>query len=149
MKRAACLLAFVLMDIPVVMTAAHAEARGDASAALFVLENQWIQALQKSDTEFLSALFAKDFVDTDETGHRSDKTAVLGALKSGALTLRKLQVSDMKAYVYGSAAVVIGASTQDGAYEGNALAPKIVFTDTFIRTGGVWKAVASQRTESK
>jgi Domain of unknown function (DUF4440) len=149
MKRAAYLLVSVLTVTAAILTTAHPHAHNDDSAALFVLENRWIQALRSSDTDFLSELFAKDFVDTDETGHRSNKVALLGALKSGALKLRKLQVSDMKAYVYGSAAVVIGASTQDGAYEGNPLAPKIVFTDTFIRSGSAWKAVASHRTESK
>jgi len=38
-------------------------------------------------------------LDTDETGHRSDKAEVLRVLKSGALKLRKLELSEMKAYV--------------------------------------------------
>src|SRR2546421_589223 len=39
-----------------------------------------------------------------EAGHRSDKTAAMAALKSGALKLPKLELSNMKAYVYGAAA---------------------------------------------
>ena len=70
-------------------------------------------------------------------------------LKSGALKLRKLHLSDMKAYVYGDAAVVTGTSAQDGDFEGQQLASKIVFTDTFVRRGDDWIAVASQRTASQ
>jgi hypothetical protein len=139
----------VLLAVVNPVTVAATQPSPDTSAALFALENRWIQALEKSDTEFLSVLFGKDFVDTDEAGHRSDKTAVMAALKSGALKLRKLELSNMKAYVYGTAAIVTGTSVQDGTYEGHGLAAKIVFTDTFIREGGAWKAVASQRTESK
>jgi hypothetical protein len=116
------------------------------SAALLALENQWIEALEKSDINSLSKLFAANFIDTDETGHRSSKADVLDALRSGALKIRKLQLSDMKVYLYGHAAIVIGTSVQDGAYEGHPLAHKIVFTDTFTRHGAEWQAVASQRT---
>ena len=82
----------------------------------------------------------------EETGHRVDNEAVLAALKSGALKVSKIELSDMKPVIYGHAAVVTGASVQRGTYEGQPLADRIVFTDTFIRTGKTWKAVASQRT---
>jgi hypothetical protein len=70
-------------------------------------------------------------------------------LKSGALKLHKIQLSDMKRYVYGDASVVTGAAAQDGDFRGQPLADKIVFTDTFVRDGNSWKAVASQRTTTK
>jgi len=129
--------------------AAASPAAANPSATLMALENQWIEALEKADTNTLSKLFAANFIDTDETGHRSTKTGVLDALRSGALKIRKLQVSDMKVYLYGNTAIVIGTSLQDGAYEGHPLAPKIVFTDTFIHYGTEWKAVASQRTQTE
>src|ERR1022692_1491440 len=129
-------------------SAAELAARGDPARALIALDEKWVAALQRSDTKTLSALWAQTYVDTDETGHRSDKAEVLRVLKSGALKLRKLQLSDMKAYVYGDAAVITGASAQDGDFQGQRLAPKIVFTDTFVRDGDTWKAVASQRTAS-
>ena len=90
--------------------------------------------------------FADSYIDTDETGHRADKTAVLATLQSGALKIKAIQLSDMKAVLYGSAAVVTGASEQEGTYEGHPLSREIVFTDTFVRNGKDWKAVASQRT---
>jgi Domain of unknown function (DUF4440) len=73
----------------------------------------------------------------------------LRVLKSGALKLRKLHLSDRKAYVYGDTAVVTGTSIQDGDFQGQPLANKIVFTDTFVRHGDDWKAVASHRTASQ
>jgi ketosteroid isomerase-like protein len=128
---------------------AELAASGDPAGALIALEEKWVAALQNSDTKTLSAIWAQTYVDTDETGHRSDKAEALRVLKSGALKLRKLQLSDMKAYVYGDAAVVTGASVQDGDFQGQRLASKIVFTDTFVRHGDEWKAVASHRTASQ
>ena len=146
-QRGVC-LTLVLLLLPALGPAAS-PAADDPSAALTALEQQWIAALEKADTNSLAALFAANFIDTDETGHRSNKAAVLDALRSGALKIHKLQLSDMKVFLYGDAAIVIGTSAQDGAYEGHPLAAKIVFTDTFIRKGAEWKAVASQRTQSE
>ena len=142
-------LALLVTSLSLTSWGADSAKRDNESAALIALENEWIAALQKSDTESLSKVLAAGFVDTDETGHRSSKAAVLDALRSGALKIRKLQLSDMKVHLYGDAAVVTGASTQDGTYEGSPLAPRIVFTDTFIRKGGTWQAVASQRTKTE
>jgi ketosteroid isomerase-like protein len=129
--------------------AAEPAASHDSSAALIALEQKWVAALERSDVQALSAMWARTYVDTDETGHRSDKAEIFRVLKSGALKLRKLQLSDMKAYVYGDAAIVTGASVQDGDFQGQPLARKIVFTDTFVRRGNEWLAIASQRTASQ
>ena len=125
---------------------AEPPAPADDASTLIALEQAWVEAIQKSDVHTLSTIFASTYVDTDETGHRVDKAAVLAALKSGALKMSKIELSDMKPVIYGHAAVVTGASAQRGTYEGQPLADRIVFTDTFIRSGKTWKAVASQRT---
>jgi ketosteroid isomerase-like protein len=132
-----------------ITSAAELAASGDPTGALIALEEKWVAALQRSDTKTLSALWAQTYVDTDETGHRSDKAEVLRVLKSGALKLRKLLLSEMRAYVYGDTAIVTGTSIQDGDFQGQRLASKIVFTDTFVRHGDGWTAVASQRTASQ
>jgi Domain of unknown function (DUF4440) len=121
-------------------------AQADDASALIALEQAWVEAILKSDVKTLSTIFASTYIDTDETGQRGDKATVLGALKSGALKMSVIELSDMKPVIYGHAAVVTGASVQRGTYEGQPVAERIVFTDTFIRTGNTWKAVASQRT---
>jgi phage protein U len=138
----------MVVPASIITAAERAVSRGPA-AALIALEEKWVAALERSDTKTLSALWAQTYVDTDETGHRSDKEEVLRVLKSGALKLRKLQLSDMKAYLYGDAAVVTGTSVQDGDFQGQRLARKILFTDTFVRHGNDWIAVASHRTASQ
>ena len=119
--------------------------QADDAKALIALEQAWVEALQKNDVKTLSTILASTYVDTDETGHRGDKTAVLGALKSGALKFSVIESSEMKPMIYGHAAVVTGTSVQRGTYEGHPVAERIAFTDTFIRTGKTWRVVASQR----
>jgi hypothetical protein len=115
------------------------------SKALFALENKWVDALVKSDTAALDSIFAESYVDTDEHGHRSDKQGVFLVLKSGDLHIASIKLSDMLVQLYGDAAVVIGTAAQVGNFKGQPLTPTIIFTDTFIKQNGKWRAVASHR----
>ena len=118
---------------------------GAASQELIELENKWVKALVKSDTESLSSIFADTYVDTDEHSHRSGKEGVLSFLKSGDLKLDSIKLLDMQVHVYGDAAVVTGTATQSGRFLGGPVAARIIFTDTFIKQSGEWRAVASHR----
>jgi Domain of unknown function (DUF4440) len=113
--------------------------------ALINLENRWVGALMKSDTSTLDSIFADTYVDTDENGHRTDKQGVLSVLKSGELKMASVKLSEMQVYDYSDAAVVTGSASQAGSFKGQPLTTKIIFTDTFIRQNGKWKAVASHR----
>ena len=138
----------LLVTALVTLSAWSAEppAQTNDASALMALEHTWVEALQKSDVNTLSSILLPTYVDTDETGHQGDRATVLGALRSGALKMSLIELSDMKPVIYGHAAVVTGASVQRGTYQGQPVADRIVFTDTFIRAGKTWKIVASQRT---
>lgn len=84
-------------------------------------------------------------MDTDEHSQRSDKQGVLSVLKSGDLKIESIELSGMKVHVYGDAAVVIGSAVQVGNFKGQPLTAAIIFTDTFIKQNGKWRAVASHR----
>jgi ketosteroid isomerase-like protein len=109
------------------------------------LENKWVAALMKSDTATLDSILSDTYVDTDEHGQRTDKLGVLLVLKSGDLKFESIKLSDMQVHRYGDAAVITGSAVQAGNFKGQPLTKKIVFTDTFIRQNGKWKAVASHR----
>jgi ketosteroid isomerase-like protein len=113
--------------------------------ALINLENKWVDALVKSDAATLDSILADTYVDTDEQSHRSDKQGVLAVLKSGELKIASIKLSDMQVHVYGDAAVVTGSASQAGNFKGQPLTAAIIFTDTFIRQNGKWRAVASHR----
>ena len=112
---------------------------------LINFENQWVGALVKSDIATLESIFANTYVDTDEHSQRSDKQGVLSVLKSDELKFEYIKLSDMQVYDYGDAAVVTGSATQAGNFKGQPITASIIFTDTFIRQKGKWRAVASHR----
>jgi len=145
-------IAFLLLTAAVVAPARAQEKQPKegteaTTRALIETENKWVSALTKSDTVTLDAIFADAYVDTEEHGQRSDKQGVLSVLKSGDLKMESIKLSDLKVYDYGDAAVVTGSSAQVGNFKGRSVAPKIIFTDTFIKRKGKWLAVASHRSE--
>jgi uncharacterized protein (TIGR02246 family) len=121
------------------------ERTSDTTQVLIAVENKWVEALGKADTTTLDAILAGTYVDTDEEGQRSDKQGIFSVLKSGDLKFEYIKVSDMQVHAYGSGAVVTGLGEQRGTFKGEPLTPRVVFTDTFIRQNGNWRAVASHR----
>lgn len=143
-------MGFLLLAMAVVAAAQtqgnDAGQASDATAqALIDAENHWVDALVKADVTALDAIFADTYVDTDEHSHRGNKEDVLSILKSGDLKLTSIKLSDMKVNVYGDAAVVIGSAMQAGHFLGAPIATRIIFTDTFAKQKGKWRAVASHR----
>jgi len=150
MRHAIVVLLVLLLAVAVLapaQTQKNRPAQGTSATAqaLIALENKWVDALMKSDTPALDSIFADTYVDTDEHSQRSDKQGVLSVLKSGELKMESIKLSDMQVHVYGDAAVVTGSAAQAGNFKGQALAPKVIFTDTLIKRDGKWIAVASHR----
>jgi ketosteroid isomerase-like protein len=141
---------FVVILLVTVFPWAQAQKKGTGAAsgssqALIDLENRWVDALVKSDVAAIDSIFADTYVETNEQSQRSDKQAVLAVLKSGDLKLKSIKLSDMRVYAYGNAAVVTGSAEQAGDFKGQPLPGKLIFTDTFVRQNGKWRAVASHR----
>src|SRR5258707_15143987 len=88
---------------------------GAASQELIEVENKWVKALVKSDTETLSSIFIDTYVDTDEHSHRSNKNGVLSFLKSGDLKLDSIKLSNSKVHLSDNRADVTGQPRQGGA----------------------------------
>jgi hypothetical protein len=53
---------------------------------------------------------------------------------------------NVKARVYGNAAVVTGLATRSGTYKGAPFDQQHLWTDTFVMKDGRWQCVASQST---
>ena len=117
-----------------------------AVQAILEFQHRWVEALLKADTATLDAILQDTYVDTDESGSRLDKPAILAALQSGELKLDSITLLETEVYRYGNSAVLIGASAQSGSFQGNPVAPKILFTATLILRNRKWTAVAAHRT---
>ena len=128
------------------MTHRALEASGDAVQPILDVQHRWVEALLKADPAALDMILASSYVDTDESGCRFDKAGILAALKSGDLKLTSITLLETRVDRYGNSAVLTGTSAQTGAFQGQPIAPKILFTATLVLQNGKWRAVAAHRT---
>jgi len=110
------------------------------------VQRRWVEALVKADTAALDSILLDSYVDTDEGGCRFDKPGILAAIKSGDLKLASITLLETQVHRYDNSAVLTGTSAQAGAFQGQPIAPKILFTATLVLQNGEWRAVAAHRT---
>jgi hypothetical protein len=128
------------------MTHQEKELSGNAAQPILDLQHRWVAALAKADIGALDTILVDSYVDTDEGASRLDKVGVLAALKSGDLKLASITLLETHVHRYGDSAVLTGASAQTGSFQGQPIAPKILFTATLVLQNGKWRAAAAHRT---
>ena len=114
-------------------------------------ETELIELQQKLATAWLSRdramverIIAPDWISTYPDGQMTDRAGVLAQVfETGVHKIHGLKIDDVKARVFGDAAVVTGRTHGVGEFEGSSYDVVIRFTDTFVRRGGQWQAVAS------
>jgi hypothetical protein len=114
--------------------------------AITDLEHRWAQAIMKRDVATLRTVLAPTYHDTDEGGNTATLDQLVSLVTSPDAKFDAINITEIRVAKYGKAAVATGTATQRGSYKGQAFAPKVVFTDTFVKRNGQWQAVASQRT---
>jgi ketosteroid isomerase-like protein len=136
--------AAVLLAASSPMLAAQTPARPSASVerALFRLEDQWTRALVRRDSAGFDRLLAPRFVYT-ENDQVMTKRQLIDAVVHGSDTVESAANEDMKAYVYGSTAVVTGWLVVRGRGRDGAFNRRYRYTDTWVQRSGRWQVVAA------
>jgi len=145
MKRiaiAVCVVVLVLAVAVIAQTPAQPTS-GSVEQELIKLEQDWANALVKSDLAFLDRILAEDWTATDQDGTFYSRAQYLAYLKSGEEVASSTVFDDIKVRVYGDAAVVTGRSTFKGTLKGKDISGQDRYTDTFVKRAGRWQCVAS------
>jgi ketosteroid isomerase-like protein len=117
---------------------------GSVEQELLKLEQDWNNAIIRSDWAFLDSIWADDSTETDSEGVIWTKAQSLASLKSGGEIVTSMVPDDMKVRVYGDAAVVTGRLTMKSTFMGKDNSDERRWTDTWIRKAGRWQCVATQ-----
>jgi hypothetical protein len=113
-------------------------------AELIELQQVLARAWVTRDRETVERIIAPEWWSTGPDGSASDRVRVLTQVfETAAHKILYLKIDDVMARVFGDAAVVTGRTHGVGEFEGARYDVVIRFTDTFVRRGGHWQAVAS------
>lgn len=114
-----------------------------AEQALTRLENVFAQAVVRRDPKALEKITAPKWIYSDESGVM-DRAQGIKVFTSGTDTVRSATNENMRTFVYGNSAVVIGILRMKGRGAKGAFDNRYRYTDTWVLMDGQWRCVASQ-----
>jgi ketosteroid isomerase-like protein len=147
-----CASALALL-VTLLAAPARAQAAGDGGPAtaaarraertLLQLEEEWARAVVRRDGAAFRRLLDPRFVYT-ENERVMTKEELVREVVSGSDTVRTATNEDVRTYVHGMAAVVVGILRLQGRGAGGPFDRRFRFTDTWAFRGGRWRVIAAQ-----
>jgi FKBP-type peptidyl-prolyl cis-trans isomerase len=111
----------------------------DAERSLRELNRQWAEAWKNSDKNALDRILDDQFISTDDEGQVFNKKQCI----EGAIKVESYNLADVTVRVYGDTGVVAGRWSGKFTVDGKEVSAAFRFTETFARSLGAWRAVAS------
>jgi uncharacterized protein (TIGR02246 family) len=122
---------------------AGSTADGAEEKALIQIEQDWADALLKSDVAGFGRFLAKEWT-YNADGQVMSKAQTLAEIKSGAYKITSMELSDLSPHVFGDVAVVTMTAVMKGKYKGSDIPGPTRSTDFFVKRDGQWQAVSTQ-----
>ena len=139
-------LLFASAALPGQAAAAHAVPRAQRHEyrhEIDQLEDAWRTAMLKGNSSALAALLADDYTAITAKGAIQTKEQAISNLRTGALQLTELTLSDRKVRIYGSTAVVTSLAELTGGKSDVEMTGRYRYTRVYIRNQqGQWKIVS-------
>jgi uncharacterized protein (TIGR02246 family) len=115
---------------------------GAEETALLQIEQDWANALVKSDAAAWERFVAKEWTYCFE-GQVQTRAQVVAEIKSRAYKIEAFEIGDFSAHVFGDAAIVTTTATMKGKYKGSDI-PAQRSIDFFVKRDGRWQAISTQ-----
>lgn len=145
MKRFLLSLALVIYSC-IFAAAQEKKPVNQIEGAVLKMEQQWEDALTKSDTAALDKLYDEKIVYTHSSGKVDTKSSYINTIKSGATKYESMKRDDIKVTVYGKTAVVTCHWEVHVLAQGNKLDLNARYLHVYVQEGDGWKMVAHEST---
>lgn len=117
---------------------------GQDEEILAEMQQVLARAWMAGDRATIEQIIAPEWRSTGPDGRVTDRAQVLAdVFEKRVHTIHRVEINDVRAHVFGHAAVVTGRTHGVGDFAGSAYDVVIRFTDTFVLREGRWQAVAS------
>lgn len=108
------------------------------------IQQRLARAWVEKNRGYVEHILVPEWMVTQADGSLLSRTDVLTlAFESGGLVITRLAVDDVTVALFGETAIVRGRTDAAGVLNRVTTAARIRFTDTFVKRGGEWRAVAS------
>jgi ketosteroid isomerase-like protein len=122
------------------------KAANNLEDSILKLEQQWEDALTKSDVDALTKLYDDQIIYTHSSGKVDTKTSYINAIKSGATRYQSMKRDDIKVVVYGQSAIVSCHWDVHVLSQGNKIDINARYLHVYVQQKDGWKMVAHEST---
>src|SRR6266571_4589514 len=112
------------------------------SRELSRLESVWNKAHLHGDADALDRIWAEDFTVAVPNMPVMTRADAIGVFRTGQLSFRRHESSDLRFRIYGDAAVVTGRLRRTRCMNDATIEDDWRFTKVYVRHGNLWKVVA-------
>src|SRR5262245_65431887 len=135
---------FALVSLPAF--AQEKKVSNGVEQAVRKLEQQWEDALLKSDVAALDKIYDDSLSYTHSSGTVDNKATYIGNIKSGASKYESMKRDDIKVRVYGNTALVSCHWVVHVLSRGNKIDTDARYLHVYVKQTDGWKMVAHQAT---
>lgn len=135
-----CFASLVFTGAALPARAEHHEGKRVERVEIMALEQRWRQAQLAADTVSMDKLLSDEFLGITASGQVVTKLQQLDRMRSRALDIQKLELSDTKIKINGPIAIVTSLAQMEGTADGEPLHGAFRYTRVYQRLpGGGWK----------
>lgn len=138
--------AVVFVSVALFAFAQEKKSSNGVEQAVLKLEQQWEDALIKSDAAALEKLYDDSMIYTHSSGSVDNKSAYIGNIKSGVTKYQSMKRDDIKVSVYGNTALVTCHWEVHVLARGNKIDTDARYIHVYVKQKDGWKMVAHQAT---
>jgi ketosteroid isomerase-like protein len=115
--------------------------------AVLQLEHDWCEAFRTGNADAVARIEDDDYVLTTSRAELSTKADDIAEIRAHTIEYSKYENREQQVRLYGDTAVVTGVADLEGISGDKPFRMNLRFTDTLLRRGAQWKAVAAQLTK--
>jgi uncharacterized protein (TIGR02246 family) len=116
---------------------------------LLALIQEYTNAVINRDTSVVERLFADDYISTAPNGHVGNKSQEIAELKSGVMTITKVEIDDFHARIDGNSAVTNFLTTIFFKVNNEDGSAQYRTTCAFVKRDGRWLFLASHNSRKQ
>ena len=121
-------------------------AQGKVEQTILRMEQDWENALVKSDVAALGTIYSDDLNYTHSNGSVDNKKSYIDKIKSGGTKYESMKREDIKVRVYGNTALVTCHWMVNVTADGKKISTDARYLHVYVKKGSVWQMVSHQAT---
>lgn len=142
-SRRAATLALLFLAASLSLHALPRGERHEVRHEIDHLEDHWRDAVLSRNVAALDALLASDYMAITANGTLETKDQTLSRMRSGAVHITSLEVTDRKVRFYGGTALVTSRAEVAGTTPEGEMKGSYRYTRVYVRdSGGIWRIVS-------